>query len=539
MTDEVAGSLVELMPQVSDDLLRALYAQAPVGIYLMSAEGKCLWTNPRLRAIAGYSLDESLGDGWQRFIHPDDRHRLVSACTQAWAGHKPLDDEYRYVHKDGVVRWARAMSTTLADENGAIIGHAGVVEDVTEKNRLARSVRESEERLRLALEAAAIGIFDWRLDSEVIDWTDSLNQLFDLGRDQSPPSLRRLHESIHPDDRSRFTEFVNAMKAGCANFESEFRVACPNTPVRWIAVHGRCVGEPGRSQRVLGAIRDITRLKNAERSADAARAELQLQQAREKEQIESDLETARSELLRNARLSALGQLAGSVAHELRNPLGAIRNAVFLLERSLERGVPLDDPKWARYLSMIGHEVLASDQIISNMLEMTRPKEPARQNVAIGEIVQELFSRSPNERSVVFQFSARPDPCYIDADPVQIRQVFDNLLKNALDAIPYQQSGRIEIDAEQSAEATRIVVHDSGTGIKESLRGNLFEPLITSKPKGTGLGLWVSRQIIERHGGTIDLADCDQGASFVIVLPRRRRLGPEPRAPAPPEPREVK
>lgn len=407
MAEAVVGTLAEPMPQVSEVLLRALYTQAPVGIYFMSAEGKCLWTNPRLREIAGYSLEESLGDGWQQFVHADDRQRLVSACTQAWAGQKPLDDEFRYVHKDGAIRWARAMSTTLADEHGAIIGHAGVVEDITERNRLAHI-------------------------------------------------------------------------------------------------------------------------------AQAARDELQQQQSREKEQIQLDLEAARSDLLRNARLSALGQLAGSVAHELRNPLDAIRNAVFLLERSLERGVPMDDPKWARYLAMIGHEVLASDQIINNMLEMTRPKEPARQNVEIGGIVRELFGRTPNERGVVFLFSARPDPCYIDADPVQIRQVFDNLLKNALDAIPYQQPGRIEIETEQSRDTTRIVVRDNGTGINQSLRENLFEPLITSKPKGTGLGLWVSRQIVERHGGTLDLADCDQGASFVIVLPRRRRLGSEPRAPAEPD-----
>jgi signal transduction histidine kinase len=229
--------------------------------------------------------------------------------------------------------------------------------------------------------------------------------------------------------------------------------------------------------------------------------------------LEAELRKAKEELGSQARLALLGQMSASVAHDLRNPLGTIRNAAYFLQRK----VPATEPKWAEYLAIIEREVVACDQIIANMLEVARAREPSRCPMDLGELVRACFQRAKPSAEVRWEFQAA-EPFFLNADAALLRQVLDNLIKNSLDAL--NGRGDILVAAVTTDAYDTISFSDSGPGVFPAHRAQLFEPLFSTKAKGTGLGLWICRQIVERHCGTIALIDLPgRGVAFEIHLPR--------------------
>jgi len=296
--------------------------------------------------------------------------------------------------------------------------------------------------------------------------------------------------------------------------DSRREVVIPEEPVteaggkmRWFQTIKRpIVGSDGRADLVLGVATDITELKRT-------REQLLAQKESERQQIRAELDTAERELVRQARLAAIGQVAAMIAHELRNPLGAIHNAVFYLRR---RDSSLD-AKWVQYLEIIRQEVQSADRIVSDLLEMTRAKDPAKEPVELGPVVWEIFERTRRGTEVRLELRLDPEPFVIHADPQQLRQVLANLFTNAIQALG--SDGSIVVRGEQRSDADVLTVSDDGPGIAASVRDRLFEPLVTTKAKGTGLGLAICRQILERHGATIEVAPSTRGATFQIRLPR--------------------
>jgi PAS domain S-box-containing protein len=277
--------------------------------------------------------------------------------------------------------------------------------------------------------------------------------------------------------------------------------------VRWVQTIKRPItGPDGRADLVLGVATDITELKRA-------REELVSRQEREQQRIQAELDRAKRDLVLQTRLAAIGQIAASIAHELRNPLGAIHNAVFYLRR---REGPLE-PKWDQYMHIIRQEVLAADRIVSDLLEMTRAKEPDKHPVDVGHVAQEVFGRLPRTVGLRLVLELDPDPFVVQADPQQLRQVLANLFTNSIQAL--EAPGRILLRGVREDGADRMLVADDGPGIAAEIRDRLFEPLVTTKAKGTGLGLVICRQILERHGGSIELAASPRGAAFELRFPR--------------------
>jgi signal transduction histidine kinase len=267
--------------------------------------------------------------------------------------------------------------------------------------------------------------------------------------------------------------------------------------------------------QICGIAKDVTAHRDAEAAYLRVKDQLLEQQMREKERVQAELAKVREELIRQTRLATLGRMSASVAHDLRNPLGAVRNAAYYLSRK----VPPTEPKWAEYLAIIDREVVACDQIISNMLELTRAKEPVPQAVDLGELVRTAFERAKPPADVQHHFQAPAEPFLVRADPVQLRQVFDNLIKNSLDALAGRGDVWVEAATAEGGGVT-IIFSDTGPGVAADVRDRLFEPLFSTKAKGTGLGLWICRQVVERHGGTLDLVEIPgRGLALRISLPR--------------------
>lgn len=254
--------------------------------------------------------------------------------------------------------------------------------------------------------------------------------------------------------------------------------------------------------------------KKAQKEARDAQRKLIEQYRHEREHAEADLAKVRDELIRTTRLATIGQVSASIAHDLRNPLGAMRNASYFLRRHLSK----NDLKAPEHLEIIEQEVVKADQIITNLLEMARPKTPHKQEIDLGEIVKNVFSRAKRAEGVRCQPSLVPDPFVVRADPSQLRQMIGNIVDNAVDAMKGQ--GEIFVEATRDSDYDTLVFRDTGPGFAQEVIERLFEPLVTTKASGTGLGLMICHQIVEKHGGTIGAENCEgRGAAIRVRLPR--------------------
>jgi signal transduction histidine kinase len=253
------------------------------------------------------------------------------------------------------------------------------------------------------------------------------------------------------------------------------------------------------------------------------------------EQRTKELQEAQEQLIHTERLAAIGQLAASVGHELRNPLGIINNSVYYLNMKLRDA----DEKMKKHLKIMEREILSSNKIINDLLGFTRERKPTLKEADINVIVEDALSRTavPNKVAVITKLGENLPP--LMADPNQIQQVFINLISNAAQAMTSSGSvetsngGRLEIATKVEGGFIVTEFKDNGCGIPEENLGRLFEPLFTTKAKGIGLGLAVSRSLVEGHGGTIEVespsaglgaGEVERGTTFRVRLPIRRLPG---------------
>ncbi|MDB5390472.1 MAG: signal transduction histidine kinase, nitrogen specific, NtrB [Planctomycetaceae bacterium] len=249
---------------------------------------------------------------------------------------------------------------------------------------------------------------------------------------------------------------------------------------------------------------------------DALRSQVELVVARVR-QVNDELQNARHEVLRSERLAAVGELAAGVAHELRNPLTSVK---LLLQHAAQRGISetLSDSK----LHLILDEIARMESTIQGLLDFSRPPQLHRSEYDVRETIQRavnLVLGRAEQQNVKVSTSIGALPLLVQADAAQLNQVFVNLLINGLEAMP--DGGTILVTAahEDDCHSVSIQVHDTGPGIAEMIQKRLFEPFATTKDRGTGLGLAVSRRIVDQHHGTIFAEnDVQGGAIFRVSLP---------------------
>jgi signal transduction histidine kinase len=226
---------------------------------------------------------------------------------------------------------------------------------------------------------------------------------------------------------------------------------------------------------------------------------------------------AEDELVRKTRLAAIGELSATIAHDLRNPLASIQNAVFRLKCKAAENAPF----LQEYLGIIGQEAARADGIINNLLSMVKANALHKREVDFGRLVADVLAKDPKGPRLRCKLSLTPDPYPVCADLDQLRRVVQNLLDNAAAAMGGQ--GELFVEARRDGQTDTIIFRDSGPGVPAEVRETLFEPLVTTKTAGIGLGLTICRQIVAEHGGTIELMDqAAGGAAFRIRLPRAKQ-----------------
>lgn len=366
---------------------------------------------------------------------------------------------------------------------------------------LADSLQESEKRMGLAAEAAGLGVWIRDLQGDEMWASDQWRALFGFNGTERL-KLADFWQKLHPEDREPVRQiFAGAVERG-GRYETEYRVLRADGRVRWIASRGRveCNGD-GQPIRVRGASVDITRRK---------RAELELHERR-------------GELAHLSRVAMLGELSGSLAHELNQPLAAILSNAQAAEHYLDNGAP-DLAQVREILADIVSEDDRAGEIIRRLRLLLKKGEVQQHAVDANEVVREVLKLARSDLmslGVIVQTELAPDLPAIRGDDVQLQQVLLNLVVNACDAMRENdpKDRRLSVRTSTVEEGVQIEVGDIGHGLPADGAEKVFERFFTTKPHGLGLGLSVCRSIVAAHGGTlIALNNEDRGATFRCRLP---------------------
>jgi PAS domain S-box-containing protein len=266
----------------------------------------------------------------------------------------------------------------------------------------------------------------------------------------------------------------------------------------------------GEVTHLVGIIHDITPLKRAEDRLRQTNEELE----RRVGERTAALQLAQRELVRKERLAVLGQLAGGLAHQIRNPLGSIKNAAHILQSALRTA---ENPDVARAIAVVHDEVEAANQCISDLLDYARVRPPLRQPAEVARLFEHALGAQevPVRVRVVRQIDALPS---LRLDAGQVHNALFNLVRNAVEAMP--SGGTLTVRAFRDGAEAVLEVEDTGEGVPPEMQSQLFEPLATTKPLGLGLGLVTARALIENQGGSLRWhpTPAARGARFEVRLP---------------------
>ncbi|OGR81743.1 MAG: hypothetical protein A2X32_09680 [Elusimicrobia bacterium GWC2_64_44] len=364
--------------------------------------------------------------------------------------------------------------------------------------RLRAAHKLSEEDVQ---RIAHIGVWEQDLAGGELVWSDEIYRILGLDPEKAGAGRETLLSLTHPEDREAVERAYSGASGGRGRYEVTYRLQTPDGELKYLEEVGDTFyGSAGQPLRSAGTVRDVTEQKKAE----------------------AVLREAQAELERARRLSDIGTLAATVAHELRNPLATIGMAAVNIRRKQK------DPALQRHLANIDKKVSESNQIINNLLFYSRLKPPHFEPVPILDLLEEALETAGGNLKLfatLHRDLERLRGLHIEADPLQIKEVLNNVINNACDAIP-PEGGIVAVSGAPENGGVRITVKDSGCGIAAKDLAKVFDPFFTTKAKGTGLGLSVCRQIVDFHGGEIALrSEPGSGTTAEIVLPVRRAQAP--------------
>ena len=382
--------------------------------------------------------------------------------------------------------------------------HDDLVEssEVLHANKI--QMRVVNERLGLALEASEIGVWDFYLKENRLIWDDQMFEIYGVEKDRFLGAYEAWSNGLHPDDRERAIGEFQAAVEGRNVFNTQFRIVWPNHEVRHIrAIASVFKDDDGNVVRVLGVNWDISEQIHAEQ----------------------ELEKERMKTIQAAKMATLGEMAGGVAHEINNPLAVIKGNNDRFKKLLERESTLSEEQLERGIQNIDKSVLRMMAIVKGLRTFARDgSHEERKQIDLSNVVDDtlIFLESRCRNNDVRLTVEVEKGLLLSGREIQLSQALLNLLNNAYDAAlsTSARTKRVSLIAKKLGRKAVIEVSDSGDGIPEHCRENLFEPFRTSKEvgKGTGLGLSITKGIIEGHGGTLIVSHYANPTTFEIRLP---------------------
>jgi PAS domain S-box-containing protein len=487
--------------QESEERYREMMEQAADAVIMHDATGRIMDVNQKTCLSLGYSQQEllsmSIGE-----IDPEAMHAGIKKQWRKVLAGDRITFESHHSRKDGTSFPVEVSMGSVRLPQGSLI--LGIVRDITERKLAEKALRESEERWRSLVSASPDYIALHDQEGRFL----FLNHYAE-GFSEKDVIGSSLYQYIMPESVDLFRSHMEIAEKTWTTQHFEHTAQGDYGSTRTyddylVPLHGK-----DQEIKILAISRDITERKQAEEQIRLLNASLE----QRVEERTRQLHQAQDQLVRHEKLAVLGQMAGGVGHELRNPLSVINNAVYYL--TLVQ--PDADGKIKQYHAMIEQEVHTAEKIINDLLDFARLKPAQPEPVSIPDLVKRVLIRFPVPESVTVTFKLTPRLPKIRVDPQQIEQVLGNLVTNSCQAMP--QGGRLTISVARIKKTVAIAVKDTGAGILPENMGQLFEPLFTTKAKGIGLGLAVSQKLAEANNGRIEVeSEPGKGSTFTLFLP---------------------
>jgi PAS domain S-box-containing protein len=435
-------------------------------------------------------------------VHPQDQASLTATMKKLHEEHCGCDVTNRIVRPDGEIRYVRCVGIPVV-EDGVFKGYRGTTMDVTEHELLTQQLRREQAYLAEAQSLTHAG--SWACNfvtGQIFHLSDEALRIYGFDPSQRPVPFERLYRATHPEDEPALREkFYGAIQAS-RDYDLEYRIFRPDGTVRFL----RSVGHHNPSGEIgeyVGITMDVTERKHAEQERDRLR------------QLEADLAHIH-------RVNMMGELAAALAHEIKQPIAASITSAHALLRWLAHDPP-DLERVRAAATRIEQDGNRAADVINRLRSFYKKgAPPEREIVDVKEIIQEmivLLSDEAVRHSITIHSEIDAETPSILADRVQLQQVFMNLMLNAIEAMK-DAGGEMTISSSLNPEGHLLIsISDTGEGLPVENTERIFDAFHTTKPQGTGMGLAITRSIVESYGGRIwAIANQGAGATFHFSLP---------------------
>jgi PAS domain S-box-containing protein len=489
-----------------EEINRAILDDATVGFCLSDLAGRITFVNDRFCGITGYSREELLGMRWLDFTHPDDKPSNIEYLEQMKRDGVIRSFEKRYIRKDGEIIWVSVGVSQRRDAGGQGLGGAAFVVDITERKTAEKALKDSEEKYRALFEnsrdalitlalppskfttanQSTLRMFGAESEAEFTrfgPW-DTSPELQPDGQNSAEKALRMIETSIR--EGSNFFEWTHKRLDG-RTFPAEVLLTRM---------------EHDGQVFILGSVRDIS----------------------ERKRLEKEIVERRNEMAELQKLQVAAQTAAAFAHDLNQPLLAIASYSEAALMLLQAEKP-DLNKVRKAIGESAQQVHRAGQSIRELLEVLSMNEFLTESIDLEQEIHAALDSARSEYELQFDFTIRLEDeiPLIQANRTHLQRVLLNLLLNSVEAA--REAGMpppsitMTLRAIKNENAIQLTIQDNGPGIKDEAIQHLFEPFFTTKAKGIGMGLAVSRSLIEANGGQfwVDLQQ-SPGATFHLTLP---------------------
>jgi PAS domain S-box-containing protein len=500
---------VELVLRQERNMLEAVTENVGAGLTIIGKDYSILWTNKVMKHMRG------IPDLEGRTCYAT-YNRLDTVCPECgvkkvFEGKEIDSREFSLFDREkGSTIWTQLIATPIKDKDGNVTSALELVVPITERKMMEQSLKGSEERFRTIMNSAldAIIAIDDKLN--IVAWNPAASRIYGYTQEEiigkpiftlipfnitqtAKQEIRRFVEARPKDSIGNIIETVGVKKDG-TEFPAELSFSK-------MQINGKNHG--------VSFIKDITERKQAQKKQQDYSKELEETVA----QRTAQLRAMQDRLLKAERLAAIGELAGMVGHDLRNPLTGIKNAAYYLRK---KGKTISEAQAKEMLEIIDKAIVHSNKIINDLLDYSREMHLELTESALRTLLDEAVRmiQVPDQIQIL-NHTLEDIKFNVDAD--KMMRVFINLIKNAVDAMP--EKGTLEITSHKTKDNLEIAFADTGTGIPDETLSKIFSPLFTTKAQGMGFGLAICKRIVESHGGTITVKTAvNKGTTFTITLP---------------------